>query len=180
MKSRGAAVLVIVAMTGIVVTGATLLAQSRRSDQRFSFPVELSCGPAHARGEVVRVELSDDGTMMGGVTPMGVSLSATPASVKSGTITFEATNVGHLPHELVVMPAPTTGVGTRRVNANGKIDETGSLGEASASCRAGAGSGIGPGATGWVTMNLRPGLYELVCDVPWHYVQGMVSALRVT
>ncbi len=179
MKSGGAAVLVIVGVTGIALMGATLSAQSRGTDRRFSSPVEVSCAPAHVRGELVRVELSDDGTMMGGVAPMGVSLSATPASVKSGTITFEATNVGYLPHELVVMPAPTTRVGARRVNADGKIDETRSLGEVSTSCGAGAGSGIEPGATSWVTMRLRPGLYELVCDVPWHYAQGMVSALRV-
>ena len=180
MKLRGAAVLVIVGVTGVAVTVAPLLAQSRNTVQRFTSSARRSCGPVDARGEVVRVELSDDGTMMGGVVPIEVSLCASPSSVKAGTITFEATNVGWLSHELVVLPAPTTGVGTRRVNTDGKIDETSSLGEASASCRAGVGSGIEPGATSWVTISLRPGLYELVCDVPWHYAQGMVSALRVS
>jgi len=129
---------------------------------------------------VVRVDLSDRGAMMGIGSAMMVSLGAIPASAPTGVITFEATNTGFLDHELLVMPAPAGGVGTRPVGVTGQIDESQSLGEASASCRAGVGSGIAPGATGWMTVSLKPGLYELLCDVPWHYARGMVTGFQVS
>ncbi len=54
------------------------------------------------------------------------------------------------------------------------------MGEASRSCGAGVGDGISPGSTGWTTVDLKPGRYELACDQPWHYAAGMFDVLRVT
>jgi uncharacterized cupredoxin-like copper-binding protein len=31
-----------------------------------------------------------------------------------------------------------------------------------------------------VTLTLRPGNYELLCDVPWHYADGMYAAFTVS
>src|SRR5665811_1011170 len=53
-----------------------------------------------------------------------------------------------------------------------RIDEAGSLGEASKSGGADAGDGIVPGASGWVTVTLASGQYELVCNLPRHYSAG--------
>jgi len=64
--------------------------------------------------------------------------------------------------------------------ADAKIDEAGSLGEASKTGGAGAGDGIAPGASGWVTVTLAPGHYELVCNLPRHYAAGMYTQLNVT
>jgi len=61
-----------------------------------------------------------------------------------------------------------------------KVDEAGSLGEASKSGAQGEGEGIAPGALGWVTVTLAPGRYELVCNLPGHYVSGMYGELTVT
>jgi uncharacterized cupredoxin-like copper-binding protein len=33
---------------------------------------------------------------------------------------------------------------------------------------------------GWVTVTLAPGRYELVCNLPGHYVSGMYGELTVT
>ena len=60
------------------------------------------------------------------------------------------------------------------------MSESGSLGEASRSCAAGAGDGINAGSVGWVTVNLAPGTYELVCNLPNHYADGMHQELVVT
>jgi uncharacterized cupredoxin-like copper-binding protein len=60
-----------------------------------------------------------------------------------------------------------------------KTDEGGSLGEASNSCAAGTGDGIAPGASGWVTVTLPPGHYEVVCNLPGHYGAGMYAQLIV-
>lgn len=99
-----------------------------------------NCGPANVRDTVVSVTLSDrGGAMTGGGNPMMVLLNAAPNSVSAGNVTFVATNVGALNHELLILPAPSDGVGTRVVGSDGKIDESASLGEASTSC------GNGPG-----------------------------------
>lgn len=108
-----------------------------------------------------------------------LSLGANPSSVAAGDVTFVATNYGRLSHELLILPMPANGPGTRPLNANGKIDESSSLGEASNSCSVGAGSGITSGTRSWVTLDLRPGQYELLCDVPWHYANGMYAAFTV-
>jgi len=54
------------------------------------------------------------------------------------------------------------------------------VGEASASCAEGSGEGILPGALGWVTVTLRPGRYEIVCNLPGHYAAGMYAQITVT
>lgn len=76
-----------------------------------------------------------------------------------------------LTHELAVLLLPPGQVlGSRTPGADGKVDESGSLGETSASCAAGAGDGISPGSASWVTLNLRAGRYELLCNLPGHYI----------
>jgi hypothetical protein len=104
-----------------------------------------------------------------------------PTSVPDGVVSLRVTNAGYLTHELVVLPLREgRGVGTRGVGTDGKVSETGSLGEASADCAPGAGEGIAPGSTGWVTLRLPAGRYELLCNLPGHYAAGMYAELDVT
>jgi len=138
-------------------------------------------------GRVVNVSLTNmGGPMMGGQgsSMMGggaMSLNADQASVPHGTVSFLVTNAGSIDHEMVVLPLSTSqGPGARPIGGNTKIDEAGSLGEASKTGGAGAGDGITPGASGWVTLNLAPGHYELACNLPRHYSAGMYTDLTVT
>lgn len=146
----------------------------------------LTCtAPPSLRGTTVQVMLGDMGMtrMMGGVAPMGshMMLRAVPATVPAGTITFVVGNMGWRTHEIVVLPlAPGQTVGRRVPGADGRVDETGSFGEASASCAAGSGEGIKAGAIGWVTLDLGPGRYELVCNIRNHYANGMHQMLVVS
>jgi len=140
----------------------------------------ISCAAPTLSGATVHVQVTDAGDMMMGQTPMRASLVATPASVPGGRVSFVVANTGALVHELVVLPLPADGPGTRPIGADGKIDESQSLGESSRSCAAGIGDGIAPGSTGWTTLSLGPGRYELVCDQPWHYAAGMFDVLTVT
>ena len=55
-----------------------------------------------------------------------------------------------------------------------------SLGEASASCAAEARDGIAAGSSGWVTLNLPAGRYELAWNLPGHYGAGMYAELDAT
>ena len=91
------------------------------------------------------------------------------------------TNAGSVNHELVVLPLPDNQIpGTRPIRGDARIEEAGSLGEASSTCADGAGQGILPGASGWVTITLPPGRYELICNLPGHYAAGMYTQLTVT
>ena len=138
-------------------------------------------------GTVVNVSLTNmGGSMMGGQGNgmMGggaMGLSADHATVPHGTVSFLVTNDGSINHEMVVLPlAASQTAGARTVGGDAKIDEAGSLGEASKTKGANAGDGIAPGASGWVTVTLAPGHYELVCNLPRHYPAGMYTQLNVT
>jgi hypothetical protein len=103
-----------------------------------------NCQPLHPTATKIQVSLNDGAGMMGR-SPLMVSLATNVNSVHSGQVTLIATNYARMIHELLVLPEPTTGPGTRPVDADGKIDESSSLGEASRSCGNAAGSGISPG-----------------------------------
>ena len=139
----------------------------------------LTCAaPSSLPGTTVHVMLGDMGMsrMMRGVAPMGahMMLRAVPASVPAGTVSFVVGNMGWRTHEMVVLPLPSgQAAGQRTPGADGRVAETGSLGEASASCAAGSRDGIEPGTVGWVTLALPAGHYELVCNLRNHYANGM-------
>lgn len=138
-------------------------------------------------GTVVKVSLTDmGGSMMGGQGNgmMGrgaMGLSADHATVPHGTVSFLVTNDGGIDHEMMILPLDgSRTAGARPVGGDDKIDEAGSLGEASKTNGANADHRIAPGASGWVTVTLAPGHYELVCNLPGHYTAGMYTQLNVT
>ena len=145
--------------------------------------VSLNSGPGS--GTVVNVSLTDSGGPMGeGNGPMhpgAMGLTADQTTVPHGKVTFRVTNAGVVNHEMVVLSlAGAQVMGTRPFDGQAKIDETGSLGEASTSGGEGKGEGITPGASGRMTVSLAPGRYELVCNYMGHYVSGMYGELTVT
>lgn len=120
------------------------------------------------------------GAMMSRATGW-MMVHAVPQRVAAGTVSLVAVNHGGRIHELVVLPlAAGAAVGTRTIGADNTVDEAGNLGEASRSCGAGSGRGIAAGSAGWITMTLKPGRYELVCNRPGHYAAGMYTELDVT
>ncbi|MFI6796290.1 hypothetical protein [Streptosporangium canum] len=123
------------------------------------------------------------GTMSGSPGPQDtrMRLSVTPATVPAGTVSLRVANTGALAHEVLVLPLPSgQTVGQREPGSDQRVDEADSLGEASHDCAAGKGEGIAPGSKGWITLTLRPGRYELVCNFPDHYARGMYAELDVT
>ncbi|GAA4077393.1 hypothetical protein GCM10022214_38930 [Actinomadura miaoliensis] len=166
----------------------------------------VGCRAPALAGAVVNVDLTDMGAMMGGPYHAGpttghpkrmgnsdwwrympmrgmMRLSADRAQVRQGTVSLRAYNTGSWPHEVMVMPLSAgQHVGRRPIGTDSTVDESGSLGEASSTCGAGAGHpmGIAPGASGWTTVHLGPGRYELICNLPGHYAAGMFTELDVT
>jgi uncharacterized cupredoxin-like copper-binding protein len=142
-----------------------------------------TCSAPRLGGHIVDVTLADMNgmnvaTMMGGGHMMKVT--ANVSTVAAGEISFRAFDTGMMTHELLVLPLPPGGLGTRSVSTDGRVSEAGSLGEASKSCGEGAGDGIAPGAISWVTVRLSPGPYELICNQPGHYAMGMFTRIDVT
>lgn len=136
-------------------------------------------------GTIVNVTLGTmGGAMTGGGSGMGggaMSLRVDRATVRAGEVSFVARNLGSVNHELVVLPlADGATPGSRRIGGDDEVDETGSLGEASHSGGAGAGEGITPGTSGWVSRTLVPGRYELAYDIAGHCAGGMHAVLTVS
>lgn len=158
---------------GVIPGGSGFLSRSARAAPSLS-------------GTVVNVSLTDmGGSMMGqsgGMMSGGsMRLSADPATVAHGTVSFLVTNGGGINHEMVILPLPDSQtVGTRPIVGDAEIDEAGSLGEASNTNGKDAGEGVAPGASSWTTVTLTPGQYELVCNLPGHYSAGMYTRLTVT
>ena len=164
----------------VVGTAAVIVLGTNRTSTGNGAYGAISCSVPALSGTTVHVQVTDAGDMMMSQTPMRASLVATPASTQAGRVYFVVVNTGALVHELVVLPLPADGPGTRPVGTDGKVDESQSLGESSRSCAAGTGDGIAPGSTRWTTLTLKPGRYEMVCDQPWHYAAGMFDVLTVT
>lgn len=163
----------------------------------------LDCAAPAPSGTGVTVRLTDmrtmmdaPGGMMGGRTPgydgpvrqqyrptFGrgmMSILTSRTAVPAGEVSLTVINTGRLTHELVVLPlAPGARPGSRPAGADGAVDETGSVGEASATCAAGPGHGIAAGSAGWVSLRLPAGRYELICNLPGHYAAGMYTELDV-
>lgn len=165
----------------------------------FGGPASPQVPPSGARctapvlaGAVVDVTLTDMGAMMGGPYAPGpmagrwpgmgmARLFARPNTVRAGTVSLRAYNAGAWTHEVMILPLPSgQAAGQRPVGADGRVNEAGSLGEASRDCGPGTGRGITAGATGWTTVRLAAGRYELVCNLPGHYAAGMYTELDVT
>lgn len=144
-----------------------------------------TCATPSLTATTVRVVLADMGltSRMDGTAPMGAHmlLRSTPSSLAAGRITFVALNRGWRTHELVILPLSLGTVAGQRIpGGEGVVTESGSLGEASTPCGAGAGSGIPAGSASWVTITLPAGRYELVCNLPNHYADGMYQGFDAT
>ncbi len=171
----------VIIITLLLAAVSTVAIASVRGTRR-----SADCGPRRISGSEVQVVLNNmggpmtGGGMMGGVRGGMMRLVAAPSRVPQGKVTFMATNTGSVNHELVVLPLGSNQiVGTRPVQSDGSINEDGSLGEASRSCGRDTGDGIAPGTAGWTTIDLGPGRYELVCNLPGHYAAGMYTQLTV-
>ena len=154
----------------------------------------VSCSAPTLAGNIVHIDLADaGGGMMGGGGMQGpgggtvghgsggMTLRTDRVSVAAGQpVSFVARNLGSLVHELVVLPLSAgTAAGSMAIAGDQKVSESSIRGEASKQCGAGAGSGIGPGTTGWVTVTLPPGAYALVCNIAGHYSAGMWAEFTV-
>lgn len=164
-------------------------ARSTRLSLAALFLVATVSGASAENATTVHVSLWDrgaDSAIAAGDAPMmglnmggahdqqTMGITAGLASVPAGDVTFDVSNdsSGTI-HEMIVAPLADANVQlpydttTMMVNE----DAAGALGEVPE---------LDPGASGTVTLHLRPGLYLLFCNVPGHYAMGMWTELTVT
>ncbi len=108
------------------------------------------------------------------LTDFKVALSKT--TVSAGPVTFDITNAGPSIHELVVLKTKIP-AGKLPPNAEeaGKVqEESGSIGHI------GEQGDMVAGATATLTLDLKPGKYQIVCNLAGHYAAGMYAECTVT
>jgi uncharacterized cupredoxin-like copper-binding protein len=182
--------MVIAGVLGVILlTGCSTFYPSGRgmmgSSSRY-YSSKVSCTPpAGLPGQIINVAVGDMGMsrMMSGDAALGgrMRLRAVPNSFAAGKVSIIVANLGWRTHELVIMPLSVgQSAGERIPGPDGKVDETGSVGEASNSCGAGIGDGISAGSVSWTTLTLAPGRYEFICNLKNHYANGMYQEVLVT
>ncbi|MEP7240844.1 MAG: sulfocyanin-like copper-binding protein [Devosia sp.] len=103
---------------------------------------------------------------------MGMTLS-TPTA-KAGVVTFQVTNISaDTIHEMIVMYMADPTQPLPYIAADARVDEdkAGDKGEVSE---------LDPGASGTLTVVLKPGKYLLICNIAGHFAAGMWAPLEVT
>jgi len=93
----------------------------------------------------------------------------------AGQANFSITNIGAIPHELLVFKSDLA-ASAYPLDKNGDIIEDGP-----GITLVSDGENIDPGKTQTRTVDLtQPGTYLFVCNIPGHFKAGMFSALTVT
>jgi len=92
-------------------------------------------------------------------------------SVSAGKIQITAPNTGKVVHELVLLKTNQSPANLQR-ESNGGVNEDAyqSPGEI---------PDVNAGSTKSVTIELKPGKYAMVCNVPGHYAAGMYGEVVV-
>jgi len=102
-----------------------------------------------------------------------MGMTATPAAVKAGKITFKVKNSSKdTVHEMIVMYLADSKEQLPYIAAENRVDEdkAGDKGEVSE---------LDPGASGALSIDLKPGKYLLICNVPGHFATGMWTEFTV-
>jgi uncharacterized cupredoxin-like copper-binding protein len=118
----------------------------------------------------------------GGSQDVAVSLnqwSVTPSAttVPAGSVTFTVANDGTIPHEFVVLQTDTLAADFPIKSFEGESER---INEDTAGKNVGETGDMEAGATQTLTIDLEPGHYAFVCNLPTHYGQGMHTDFTVT
>jgi uncharacterized cupredoxin-like copper-binding protein len=155
-------------LSATVLTASTMLALPAFADTK----INVSLWDNNSNPDMSK----SMGMMMGSkmdmkMAPMAIKLDKT--IVTAGKVTFVVKNDSkETIHEMLVSPRKDKDAVLPFVEADNKVDEekSGDLGEVSE---------LDPGKSGALTLELKPGLYVLYCNVPGHYSAGMWTTLTV-
>jgi uncharacterized cupredoxin-like copper-binding protein len=103
------------------------------------------------------------------------SITMDPVSASAGEMTFEITNAGPSVHEFVVLSTDLAS-GALPTDDTGSVDEAGAPGITLVD----EVEDIAAEATPSLTVQLDPGSYVMICNLPGHYGQGMHASFTVS
>ena len=153
----------IFALLALLLAGATFLAVAFKLDTTKSNNVSVSAPVTNAAQAPAPPAL---------VHKVGVSLrefavNTTASAAAAGKVTFHVRNTGNITHEFVVLKTPKPAASL----LNGaRADESGNVGET---------GDLKAGASKTITLNLKPGHYALICNLPGHYKAGQHTDFTV-
>ena len=119
---------------------------------------------AAAAGETVSVSLNQ------------WTITPTATTVPSGPVTFDVTNDGTMTHEFVVLQTETAASEIPIKSFEGETDR---INEDTAGTNVGETGDMEAGTSQTLKLDLAPGHYVLVCNLPSHYGQGMHTDFTV-
>jgi uncharacterized cupredoxin-like copper-binding protein len=98
----------------------------------------------------------------------------TASTIKAGTVKFTITNVGTIAHELLVFKSDLSPSAYPTDPAGDIIEEGGGVNLVS------DGENVDPAGTQTRSVDLAPGTYLFVCNIPGHFKAGMFTVVTVT
>lgn len=99
---------------------------------------------------------------------------AVATSLKAGKVTFAITNAGTVPHELLVFKSDLDPSAYPKDSAGNIVEDGKGIKLVS------DGDNIDPGGSQTRTVDLTPGKYLFVCNIPGHFMSGMFTVVTVT
>jgi len=154
----------IFALLALLLAGATFLAVAFKLDTTKSNNVSVSApvtnaaqAPAPAPALVHKV----------GVSLREFAVNAAASTAAAGKVTFHVRNTGNITHEFVVLRTPKQADSLLK---GARADESGNVGET---------GDLKAGASKTITLNLKPGHYALICNLPGHYKAGQHTDFTV-
>lgn len=153
---RGALAL---AAAGILVTGVAACGGSSDSAASTAAGTAATATTAAQTATTVAVTMG---------SPKEFSMVPAAASAPAGKVTFDVKNAGSMVHEFVVIKTPND-AGKLPVK-NGEASEAGAVGEI---------ADMKAGTQKSVTLDLKPGHYAFICNLPGHYLGGMYANFEV-
>jgi uncharacterized cupredoxin-like copper-binding protein len=111
------------------------------------------------------------------VTLQQWSITPTVTAAPAGSVTFNVSNSGTVPHEFVVMSTDTAAADFTISSFEGEADR---FNEDTEGTNVGETGDLEPDTTKTVTIDLAAGHYAFVCNLPAHYGLGMHVDFTVT
>ena len=95
-----------------------------------------------------------------GVTLKEFTVDPQPGLGRAGTVTFRVRNAGNVKHEFVVLRTTKAADALRKGSEASEAGNVGEIGD------------VQPGASKSLKLDLKPGHYALICNLPGHYLAG--------
>ena len=156
----------IFALLALLLAGASLLAVAFKLDNTKSTSVNISAPVTNAASPTATPAAPALPHKVGvGLREFAVDTTASTAA--AGRVTFNVRNTGKVTHEFVVL---RTAKPAGALLKGARADESGNVGET---------GDLKAGASKKLTLNLKPGHYALICNLPGHYKAGQHTDFTV-